>query len=148
MGRGGEWRPHLLALPSLLTPPPFPLFTVMCFISETQSITSPPPQPPSPSSRPGHLSLLATHGFDGPALFLLHTMQRKRHLAIWRPFACSMLLYVHRHRTDPQGLQTSRTTIQLWSRGLQYLVTLSLTINETLKRLSSLPILMQESFWW
>ena len=28
------------------------------------------------------------------------------------------------------------------------LVTLSLTINETLKRLSSLPILMQESFWW
>ena len=27
------------------------------------------------------------------------------------------------------------------------LVTLSLTINETLKRLSSLPILMQESFW-
>ena len=28
------------------------------------------------------------------------------------------------------------------------LVTLSLTINETLKWLSSLPILMQESFWW
>ena len=27
-------------------------------------------------------------------------------------------------------------------------VTLSLTVNETLKRLSSLPILMQESFWW
>ena len=27
-------------------------------------------------------------------------------------------------------------------------VTLSLTINETLKWLSSLPILMQESFWW
>ena len=29
-----------------------------------------------------------------------------------------------------------------------HLVTLSLTINETLKWLSSLPILMQESFWW
>ena len=28
------------------------------------------------------------------------------------------------------------------------LVTLSLTINETLKWLLSLPILMQESFWW
>ena len=28
------------------------------------------------------------------------------------------------------------------------LVTLSLTINQTLKLLSSLPILMQESFWW
>ena len=28
------------------------------------------------------------------------------------------------------------------------LVTLSLTINETIKWLSSLPILMQESFWW
>ena len=28
------------------------------------------------------------------------------------------------------------------------LVTLSLTIYETLKWLSSLPILMQESFWW
>ena len=28
------------------------------------------------------------------------------------------------------------------------LVTLSLTINETLKYLSSLPSLMQESFWW
>ena len=28
------------------------------------------------------------------------------------------------------------------------LVTLSLTTNETLKCLSSLPILMQESFWW
>ena len=28
------------------------------------------------------------------------------------------------------------------------LVTLSLTINETLKWLSSLPTLMQESFWW
>ena len=28
------------------------------------------------------------------------------------------------------------------------LVALSLTINETLKWLSSLPILMQESFWW
>ena len=28
------------------------------------------------------------------------------------------------------------------------LVTLSLTINETLKWLSLLPILMQESFWW
>ena len=27
-------------------------------------------------------------------------------------------------------------------------MTLSLTINETLKWLSSLPILMQESFWW
>ena len=27
-------------------------------------------------------------------------------------------------------------------------VTLSLTINETLKWLSSLPILMEESFWW
>ena len=27
-------------------------------------------------------------------------------------------------------------------------VTLSLTINETLKWLSSLPILMHESFWW
>ena len=27
-------------------------------------------------------------------------------------------------------------------------VTLSLTIHESLKRLSSLPILMQESFWW
>ena len=27
-------------------------------------------------------------------------------------------------------------------------MTLSLTINETLKRFSSLPILMQESFWW
>ena len=30
----------------------------------------------------------------------------------------------------------------------QCLVTLFLTINETLKRLPSLPILMQESFWW
>ena len=28
------------------------------------------------------------------------------------------------------------------------LVTLSLTINETLEWLSSLPIFMQESFWW
>ena len=28
------------------------------------------------------------------------------------------------------------------------LVTLSLTVNETLKWLSSLPILMQKSFWW
>ena len=28
------------------------------------------------------------------------------------------------------------------------IVTLSLTINDTLKCLSSLPILMQESFWW
>ena len=28
------------------------------------------------------------------------------------------------------------------------LVTLSLTVNETLKWLSSLPFLMQESFWW
>ena len=28
------------------------------------------------------------------------------------------------------------------------LVTLSLTINETLKWLSSLPILMEETFWW
>ena len=28
------------------------------------------------------------------------------------------------------------------------LMTLSLTINETLKWPSSLPILMQESFWW
>ena len=28
------------------------------------------------------------------------------------------------------------------------LVTLSLTVNETLKWLSSLPILKQESFWW
>ena len=38
------------------------------------------------------------------------------------------------------------------SKGLWFvdtcLVTLSLTMNETLKRLSSLPILMQESFWW
>ena len=31
---------------------------------------------------------------------------------------------------------------------LHCLVTLSLTIDETLKSLSSLPILMQESFWW
>ena len=104
------------------------------------------PQPPSPSSRPGHLSLLATHGFDGPALFLLHTMQPKRHLALWRPFACPMLLYVHRHRTDSQGLQTPRTTVKLWSVDYS-LLTLSLTINETLQRLSSLPILMQESYW-
>ena len=29
-----------------------------------------------------------------------------------------------------------------------YLVTLSLIINETFKWLSSLPILMQELFWW
>ena len=28
------------------------------------------------------------------------------------------------------------------------LVTLSLTVNETLKWLASLPVLMQESFWW
>ena len=28
------------------------------------------------------------------------------------------------------------------------LVTLSLTINETLKWISSLPTLMQKSFWW
>ena len=28
------------------------------------------------------------------------------------------------------------------------LVTLSLTVNKTLKWLSSLPVLMQESFWW
>ena len=28
------------------------------------------------------------------------------------------------------------------------LVTLSFTINETLKWLSSLPVLMHESFWW
>ena len=28
------------------------------------------------------------------------------------------------------------------------LVTLSLTVHETLKWLSSLPILMQESLWW
>ena len=28
------------------------------------------------------------------------------------------------------------------------LVTLSFTVNETLKCLSSLPIVMQESFWW
>ena len=32
--------------------------------------------------------------------------------------------------------------------GHSLVVTLSLTINETLKWLSSLPILMQESFWW
>ena len=32
--------------------------------------------------------------------------------------------------------------------GLISLVTLSLTINKTLEWLSSLPILMQESFWW
>ena len=31
---------------------------------------------------------------------------------------------------------------------LHCLVTLTLTVNETLKRLSSLPILQQESFWW
>ena len=28
------------------------------------------------------------------------------------------------------------------------LVTVSLAVNETLKWLSSLPVLMQESFWW
>ena len=32
--------------------------------------------------------------------------------------------------------------------GHSLVVTLSLTIDETLKWLSSLPILMQESFWW
>ena len=32
--------------------------------------------------------------------------------------------------------------------GHSLVVTLSLTINDTLKWLSSLPILMQESFWW
>ena len=38
---------------------------------------------------------------------------------------------------------------KLWSVDMWHcLVTLSLTINETLKWLSSLPILMQESFWW
>ena len=36
---------------------------------------------------------------------------------------------------------------KLWSVD-SCLVTLSFTINETLKWLSSLPILMQESFWW
>ena len=34
-----------------------------------------------------------------------------------------------------------------WLVGIAF-VTLSLTVNETLKWLSSLPILMQESFWW
>ena len=37
---------------------------------------------------------------------------------------------------------------QLWSQCGHCLVTLSLTVNERLKWLSSLPILMLESFWW
>ena len=36
---------------------------------------------------------------------------------------------------------------RLWSVNTVF-VTLSLTVNKTLKWLSSLPILMQESFWW
>ena len=36
----------------------------------------------------------------------------------------------------------------MWFVDTVSVVTLSLTINETLKWLSSLPILTQESFWW
>ena len=40
------------------------------------------------------------------------------------------------------------TSVWNWIHFEHCLVTLSLTINETLKWLSSLPISMQESFWW
>ena len=54
------------------------------------------------------------------------------------------------------GKQKDLSSILLWFSLLfkrvvvcgHCLVTLSLTVNETLKWLSSLPILMQESFWW
>ena len=54
------------------------------------------------------------------------------------------------------GKQKGLGSIQLWLSflfikvvvGGHCLVTLSLTVNETIKWLSSLPILMQESFWW
>ena len=47
-------------------------------------------------------------------------------------------------------LLSSDHWIKLWFKlwTLSRFVILPLTINETLKRLSSLPILMQESFWW
>ena len=37
---------------------------------------------------------------------------------------------------------------RLWSVDTVMFVTLSLTVNETLKWLLLLPILTQESFWW
>ena len=57
---------------------------------------------------------------------------------------------------DQAGKQNGLGSIPLWLSLLftkvivcgQCLVTLSLTINETLKWLSSLPTLMQKSFWW
>ena len=44
-------------------------------------------------------------------------------------------------------LWTHQQACDLWSADT-CLVTLSLTVNETLKWLSLLPILMQKSFWW
>ena len=46
------------------------------------------------------------------------------------------------------GSNLLRLSFLFKSSGLWTLVTLPLTINETLKWLSSLPVLMQESFWW
>ena len=43
-----------------------------------------------------------------------------------------------------EGDYTQRCIVTTRTR----LVTLSLTINDTLKWLSSLPIFIQESFWW
>ena len=70
------------------------------------------------------------------------------HVRSWRqsPLTVSRFGLAARPRFDSaSGLLYQDSGVVVYGHCL---VTLLLTINETLKWLSSLPILMQESFWW
>ena len=54
----------------------------------------------------------------------------------------------HWHGWCHMKLQPSQHKFCVHHTTMHHVTPLSITINEILKRLSSLPILMQESFWW
>ena len=68
-------------------------------------------------------------------------------LLCWFPLTCRPLLRLVNRGTPVRIRFGSPFSSKVVVCG-NCLATLSLTINETLKWLSSLPILMQESFWW
>ena len=74
-----------------------------------------------------------------------------KHDRAWLPYVSQVWPSGKAGKQTDLGSNPLRLSFFFKSWGLcrgQCLVTLSLTVSQTLKRLSSLPTLMQKSFWW
>ena len=99
-----------------------------------------------------HYTVLSTIPLPTEICILARRRRRKKKKRKKKRRWVSFGLAVRRYAGKQKGLGSIQLRLSLPFRkvvvGGHCLVTLSLTVNETLKWLSSLPILMQESFWW